>query len=75
MEKYLDINNDSGISAYEINDNFIHVKFRDGCIYEYTSSSVGRSNLDTMKRLAQSGDGLNSFIMKRVKKEYSRKWR
>ncbi|MBI1326213.1 MAG: hypothetical protein GC136_01055 [Alphaproteobacteria bacterium] len=75
MKQYLDSNGDSGVAAYDVGADFIHVRFKDGWIYEYTSSSVGAHSLDAMKSLARSGDGLNSFINKQVRKKYARKWR
>jgi hypothetical protein len=73
MKSYANVDGDSNVTAYEYGDNWIRVKFSDGSIYEYTHSSAGQHNIDTMKRLADSGDGLNSFIMRNVKKSYSRK--
>ena len=51
MEQYLDSNSDSGVAAYDVGADLIHVKFKDGWIYEYTSSSVGIDNLNIMKSL------------------------
>jgi hypothetical protein len=73
MERYKDINGDSGVSAYETGVDFIRVKFKDGSMYLYTSASAGQNNIETMKRLAASGTGLNAFINKNVKKKYARK--
>lgn len=75
MQPYLDINNDSGVAAYEIGLDIITIQFKDGAIYEYTSISTGRRNLNQMAKLAKAGDGLNSFINTVVKKGYSRKVR
>jgi len=75
MQRYRDIDRDSGVSEYEIGDDFIRVKFGDGAIYRYTGSSVGGYHLEQMKCLANQGDGLNSYIMKNVKKRYERKER
>lgn len=75
MEKYGNNNGDSGISGFEIGNNFIHVEFSTGSIYEYTYSSAGENNIKTMINLARSGSGLNSFINTHVKNKYSRKIR
>ncbi len=75
MKTYRDIGGDSGVSAYEYDAKSIRVQFKDGAVYEYTAASAGQSNIDAMKRLADGGDGLNSFILKIVKKRYSRKIR
>lgn len=72
MTKYLNINNDSGIEAYEINVDRISVKFKDSSVYVYSYQSAGKENIERMKKLAQSGDGLNSFINLNVKYKYVR---
>jgi hypothetical protein len=73
MKTYTDIDHDSGVSAYEYGDNWIHVQFSTGAIYEYTYASAEQSNIEKMKRLADAGDGLNAFINTNVKKLYSRR--
>ena len=62
MKPYKDINHDSGISAYEYTDTSIRVQFKHGGTYEYQASKIGASHLSIMKRLADSGDGLNAYI-------------
>lgn len=64
MEPYADIGGNSGIIAYQIGQDSIIVKFREGqwTLYTYTYSSAGSSAIETMKRLAQQGHGLNSYI-------------
>lgn len=73
MQKYQDINGDTGVFAYEDGDGFIAVKFKDNATYLYTNESAGSHNITQMKTLAQNGDGLNSFINRNVKKRYARK--
>jgi hypothetical protein len=71
MEKYLDLDGDSGILAYEIGETYIRVKFeRTFKIYTYSYRSAGASRVEDMKRLANIGDGLNSYIMKYAKTLY-----
>lgn len=72
MERYANTNGNSGVSRYEIGSNYIWVEFTTGIIYEYTYASAGSSHIENMKSLALSGSGLNSYIMKYVKKNYSR---
>ena len=64
MEKYKDRYNNSNIDNYEIGENFIIIEFKNGRnkFYKYTYESAGLNNIEKMKRLAQSGDGLNAFI-------------
>ena len=75
MERYANRSGDSGVSGYEIGSNYIWVEFTTGSVYEYTYSSAGSANVETMKGLATNGSGLNSFINKTVKFKYSRKIR
>ena len=63
MERYLDLDGDSGILAYEIGETYIRVKFeRTFKIYTYSYRSAGAIRVEEMKRLAKIGDGLNSYI-------------
>lgn len=73
MKTYKNIGGNSGVIAYDYGPNWIQVKFRDESIYEYTYSSAGANNVDSMKRLADSGEGLNAFINTTVRKLYSRR--
>lgn len=75
MEAYRDLNNDSGISAYEINEDSITVYFKTGAVYLYTYTSTGVTHIEEMKRLAKSGDGLNSYISRKVKGNYAKRIR
>ncbi|MEZ0330211.1 MAG: hypothetical protein ACAH07_01665 [Methylophilaceae bacterium] len=64
MKVYKDINNDSGVIAYDYTDESISVQFESGKVYEYPASIIGLEHLSNMKRLADLGDGLNAYIMK-----------
>jgi hypothetical protein len=75
MELYSDVNGDSGVAAYEIGQDYIDVQFKkSGVTYRYSYSSAGADAVEQMKRLAQAGDGLNSFIMKHVRSGFESKW-
>jgi len=58
------INGGSGIFAYDYGDDWIKVQFKDGKIYKYQASEIGQGHITAMKALADSGDGLNSYIMR-----------
>lgn len=75
MERYRDVDGDSNVAAYEAGDDFIRVQFNDGSIYLYTSASAGVLIIERMKNLARSGDGLNAYINRVVRKRYARKER
>jgi hypothetical protein len=73
MEPYKNLGGDSNVAAYEIASDTIKVQFRDGWIYTYTYQSAGQNKIEQMKTLAQVGQGLNSFIIKNVRKAYATK--
>ena len=73
MERYLDLNGDSGVISYEIGDAFIRVKFdRTFKIYTYSYHSAGIEKVERMKQLARTGDGLNSYIKLYANKLYEK---
>lgn len=75
MEIYKNLGGNSNARAYEIESESIKVQFGDGSIYLYTYQSAGEGNIEQMKVLAVAGKGLNSFIMRHVKKAYAAKLR
>ena len=75
MTIYKNLGGDSGIESFEITANSVEVRFTDGSIYSYDYSKPGKAAVDEMKRLANNGQGLNEYINRYVKKNYSRKIR
>lgn len=75
MKRYKNLGGDSGVVAHEIGSDFIKVRFSDGSVYRYTYASAGSHNIERMKQLAESGQGLNSFINTTVRYNYSEKER
>lgn len=75
MERYKNLSGNSGAASYEIGNESITVQFRDGATYLYNNQSAGAENIEQMKSLAVSGQGLSSFISKVVKKGYASKLR
>ncbi len=75
MPRYRDTDQDSGVVAYEYGDDWIEVEFRSGTerFYRYEASRAGNHHIQEMKRLAEAGDGLNSYINKNVRNGYSSK--
>jgi hypothetical protein len=75
MKTYKDMGGDSGVIAYDYGDNWMRIQFRHGGTYEYLSSVIGTMHLSEMKRLADSGDGLGTYINTHpdVKKGFSSK--
>lgn len=75
MTPYRDWDHDSGVRSFDVGESHIDVQFKDGAVYRYTIASAGQANIQQMVRLARSGDGLNAFITKVVKRQYSAKLR
>lgn len=75
METYANLGGDSGVMAFEIGETSIVVHFRDGSAYLYNELRPGRSDVQELQRLARTGQGLNSYISTRVKKNFARKLR
>ncbi len=73
MQQYRDINGDSGVEGFDIGEDSIIVKFAGTKkLYVYSYRTAGARHVDTMKRLALSGDGLNAYINAHVKYKYER---
>ena len=62
MKAYRNLNGDAGVAAYEQGPGWIRIRFHRGGTYRYTSDRVGPRNLKAMKRLAEEGRGLTTFI-------------
>jgi hypothetical protein len=61
MEPYKNPN--SGITHYEIGEDFIKIWFKDkGEPYKYSESGIGKPHVDIMKGLALVGRGLATYI-------------
>ena len=73
MKVYRDLDNDSGVRAYEIGEESITVRFKTGAVYLYNYLSTGALHIEQMKRLAEAGDGLNSYIGRKVKGNYAKR--
>lgn len=63
MERYANLGGGSSVWGFEIGDTWIKVQFTDYSIYTYSYGKAGMGNVETMKRLARAGRGLNSYIM------------
>ena len=71
MERYRNSGGDSGVSAYEIGSDYIVVKFSGTSrTYRYSYRKAGQNHMENLKRLAQSGGGLYSYINIHIKYLY-----
>lgn len=73
MKRYGNKNGNAGVVAYETGQDFIKLMFRDRAeVYTYSDRSAGKSNIERMKRLAQSGEGLTTFVTRNVHDKYEK---
>lgn len=70
MQRYQNLNGNSGVVAYEIRDDAITVAFEDGRAYRYTYRSAGRRAVEDMKQFARAGRGLSTYIARHVRDGY-----
>jgi len=75
MTVYQNRGHDSGITEFEATENSITVCFSDGSCYLYNATAPGLQAVQEMIRLANLGEGLNSFINKNVRSNYARRIR
>jgi len=73
MDKYKSTGRDTGVVAFEIGDDYIKVKFKDGSIYLYTTKSTGAAAIYNMKVLAKKGAGLTTYINQNVRERFQAK--
>lgn len=73
--KYLNLNGDSGVESYYIEDDNIKVVFKSSKkIYKYSYASAGIYHVEEMKNLAINGQGLNSYINLNCKMLYDKNY-
>lgn len=67
MEIYRNLSGKSNIFRFEIGQDFIKIIFKKNYkIYTYSYCKAGVHHVETMKKLAISGRGLNAYIKKYV---------
>ena len=72
MKNYLNLGGNSNVKFYDYDATSIKIQFSTGAPYIYSYQSAGRENVENMKRLADRGVGLNSFVMRNARKLYVR---
>jgi hypothetical protein len=73
MKRYLNLSGDSGVMLYDIRPDAVLVKFRNSDqVYVYSHASAGATHVARMKRLAQAGKGLSTYISRHVHDRYEK---
>jgi hypothetical protein len=60
--RYANRSGHSGVLAYKLIRSGIQVQFDRGPPYEYTAALTGADHVEAMRRLAEQGRGLASYI-------------
>lgn len=71
FHRYKNLAGTSGVTAYELGDDYIKVEFEGEAVYLYTSEVTGKEKLETMKKLAKQGRGLSTYISQHVEDAYA----
>ena len=75
FQRYRPGAHESGVIAFALEDDAIHVQFQSGDVYVYSAASTGVDHLDRLKQLALAGAGLNTYISQQIHSHYARKYR
>jgi hypothetical protein len=70
VKRYKSFTENTGVTGYEAGRDYIRVRFKDRSIYRYTYRSTGANKIEEMKRLAEEGDGLTTYINRYVREAY-----
>lgn len=74
MQPYANNSGKSNVIAYYLGNDFIVVQFPHSAYYKFTYTSAGQAAIEAMKRYAQNGSGLGTFIStKDTQPDYARK--
>jgi hypothetical protein len=73
MARYANLSGNSGVETYKIGDESIIVGFKVNQRYLYNYWKPGRAHVEKMKKLAEAGSGLSTYIAKYVKDNYAAK--
>lgn len=73
MNIYRNLSGHSNVQSYQITTTSVIVMFKVATrLYSYSHASAGAYHVEELKKLAVSGRGLNSYIMKHVRNNYDR---
>jgi hypothetical protein len=73
MTHYKNLEGHSGVTGYDVGENYIKVEFNHDAVYLYTFKSAGKKVIDNMKKLAVEGKGLSTYISQTVRDRYEKK--
>ncbi|HTM67427.1 MAG TPA: hypothetical protein VL093_13955 [Flavipsychrobacter sp.] len=71
MESYGD--DKTGVIGYALTYSGIILRFRNNELYLYDDVKPGKEHVEQMKRLAETGKGLTTYVTKHVRDNYRTK--
>lgn len=71
MTAYQNRGRDSGVTEFEATESSITVCFSNGSCYLYDATAPGLQEVQEMIRLANSGEGLNTYINKHIRSNFA----
>ncbi|HTJ11924.1 MAG TPA: hypothetical protein VL547_07860 [Dinghuibacter sp.] len=73
MQRYKNLQGNSGVRAFVIGADYIKVGFATGETYVYDYRQPGKDDVENMKALALKGRGLSTYISTHVRERYAKK--
>jgi hypothetical protein len=73
MKRYAGLSGDAGVYAFSSGKDYILVQFADRSLYRYDYKTPGKVHVENMKKLAEKGRGLTTYINKYVRENYAGK--
>lgn len=73
MTSYKNLNGNSGVTAYQIQEEGIYVRFQNDVTYYYSYAAPGKEHVEKMKELAEQGKGLSTYISQKVRGNFDHK--
>ena len=71
LKPYKNFSGKSGVLAFETGTDFINIKFTDShYIYTYNYKKPGKKFVEQLKKLADDGKGLSTYISQEVRENY-----
>lgn len=64
----------SGIESYETGEDYIIIRFRKASYdYKFTYASAGKVAVEVMKKMAEQGSGLSTYVATQMKDKHESK--
>jgi hypothetical protein len=73
MIPYKNLSHKSGVAAYQIRKDAILIRFISDGTYLYNYERPGKKHVEKMKKLAEAGEGLSTYISQHVRENYAEK--